>query len=224
MGGMSGSGNNAEWLVSDGERVVGPVTLDLIAKGIDVGKLPPNALVRHRDSTEWLAASALPELAGGPGSDPNGFEPLDRAAIDRVDGASSVGEAALFALAGAVERVGCTGGLLHIARGGLFETRCAHGPRAADQLGRLIASVDPTVLDIARERTCADPANPAVSTTAARLDALGVLDKCILALPVRIDGRLAAMLEVSLSRPFGGHEVALLERLLRGVEIAAQKS
>src|SRR5512140_1092439 len=53
-----------EWLVSDGERVVGPVTLDLIAKGLERGKLSPDALVRHRDSTEWLAAKEVPELSG----------------------------------------------------------------------------------------------------------------------------------------------------------------
>jgi hypothetical protein len=215
---------NADWLVSDGERVVGPVSLELIAKGIDSGKLAPNALVRHRDSRQWLAASEVPELAGGPGSDPNGFEPDDRAAIDRVDGASGIGEAALFALAGAVERVGCTGGLLHLSKGSLMQTRCAHGPHAADMLGSLIASVDPTVLDIAIERTCADAPDPKRSTTAARLEKLGALDHCILALPLRIAGRLAGMLEVSLPRPFGGHEVAMLERLLRGIEIAAQKS
>jgi len=213
-----------DWLVSDGERVVGPVPLDLIQKGLECGKLSPDALVRHRDSTQWLAAKELPELSGGPGSDANGFDAADREAIDRVDAAATIGEAALFALAGAIERVGCTGGLLHFARGGLFETRCAHGPNATNQLGRLIASVDPTVLDIARERTCADPADPARSTTAARLDALGALDKCILALPIRVGGRLFGMLEVSLPRPFGSHEVAMLERLCRGIEIAAKRA
>jgi GAF domain-containing protein len=215
---------NAEWLVTDGERVVGPVSLDLISKGIDSGKLSPEALVRHRDSTEWRAACEVPELAGGPGSDALGFDADDRAAIDLVDGAASIGEAALFALAGAVERVGCTGGLLHMARGGLFETRCAHGPGAADALGRLIASVDPTVLAVARERAWADPPRPDASTTAARLEKLGVLRTAILALPIRFGGRLAGILEVSLDRPFGGREIAMLERLLRGIELVARRS
>jgi hypothetical protein len=219
---MTASG---DWLVSDGERVVGPVSLELIAKGIDTGKLSPDALVRHRDSTQWLAASEVPELTGGPGSDPNGFDADDRAAIDEVDAASSLGEAALFALAGAVERVGCKGGLLHFARGSLFETRCAHGPNSTSHLGRLIASVDPTVLAIARQRQlCELSADPKKSTTAARLEALGALDAYVLALPVRVEGRLTAMLEVSLDHPFGAHEIALLERLLRGIEVAAKRS
>src|SRR5258706_15090744 len=106
-----------DWLVSDGERVVGPVSLDLIAKGLEKGRLSPDSLVRHRDSTQWLAAKEVPELSGAPESDRTGVEAADREAIDRVDSASSGGEAALFALAGAIERVGWTRGPLPFSRG-----------------------------------------------------------------------------------------------------------
>lgn len=41
------------WYVSDGVRVVGPVTADLLRRGIEAGKVPDDSVVRHESWSDW---------------------------------------------------------------------------------------------------------------------------------------------------------------------------
>jgi hypothetical protein len=41
------------WYVSDGTRVVGPVSLDLLRRGIAAGKVPEDSIVFHASWSEW---------------------------------------------------------------------------------------------------------------------------------------------------------------------------
>ena len=41
------------WLVRCGARMVGPVSLELIARGLDAGRIPEDAEMTHIDHPEW---------------------------------------------------------------------------------------------------------------------------------------------------------------------------
>src|SRR5262249_61584596 len=41
------------WYVTIGHAAVGPVNLDLIARGVEAGKVPLGAFVRHEQWTVW---------------------------------------------------------------------------------------------------------------------------------------------------------------------------
>ena len=46
-------GNTDRWYVSDGATAVGPVGLELIARGIQEGKVPLESYVRHEAWRVW---------------------------------------------------------------------------------------------------------------------------------------------------------------------------
>jgi hypothetical protein len=51
-----------QWYVSNGVRAVGPVKLDLIARGVSAGMVPCNAYVRHESWRVWCPLSDLVEV------------------------------------------------------------------------------------------------------------------------------------------------------------------
>lgn len=50
------------WYVTDGATAVGPVTLELLARGITAGKVPPSAFVKHESWSAWRDLKNLDEL------------------------------------------------------------------------------------------------------------------------------------------------------------------
>jgi serine/threonine-protein kinase len=56
--------NTGFWYVSDGARVVGPVSVDLLRRGIEAGKVPEDSVVCHESWSEWRSlAEAMEFLA-----------------------------------------------------------------------------------------------------------------------------------------------------------------
>jgi hypothetical protein len=65
------------WYVTTGERSVGPVNLDLLARGIEAGKVPLDSFVRNEAWTVWRPLSDIarvtvvePAPAPAPSSEP----------------------------------------------------------------------------------------------------------------------------------------------------------
>lgn len=52
-----------EWFVTDGATSIGPIELELLARGISAGKVPLDAFVRHVTWTGWRGLSSLAEDA-----------------------------------------------------------------------------------------------------------------------------------------------------------------
>ena len=213
--------NAAEWLVTDGDRVVGPVSMELIARGIDAGRLTLQMHARHRDSRDWRAIGDIPELVAGEASGVRKAvsDGLAREALAVIESATSRKEAALYLLASAVGRFGCRGGLVHLAGAdGSFLTACAHGPNAADVLGANLAADDPTARLAARgERLDGSVDGWWLSTTAQRLAALGVLDVGGLAIGIRANDELLGVIELASAVDFSQRDVKLLELLADAV-------
>jgi GYF domain 2 len=60
------------WYVTNGERAVGPVDLDLLARGIESGKVPLDSFVRNEAWTVWrpLSDIALVTVASSSSEEP----------------------------------------------------------------------------------------------------------------------------------------------------------
>lgn len=72
-----------EWYVTDGATSIGPVNLELLARGITAGKVPLDAFVRHASWQGWRGLSDLVEQA--PSFDPKRtFRMLPAAKAPRV--------------------------------------------------------------------------------------------------------------------------------------------
>lgn len=66
------------WLVRCGNKMVGPVSLELIARGLDAGRIPADAEMTHLDHPVWRPVTAF-----GPMPDPFG-DPCLPAASDSM--------------------------------------------------------------------------------------------------------------------------------------------
>jgi hypothetical protein len=56
------------WYVSTGDAAVGPVGLELIARGVAAGKVPPEAFVRHEAWKVWRPLTELAVIERADGS------------------------------------------------------------------------------------------------------------------------------------------------------------
>src|SRR3954466_4780706 len=63
------------WYVTTGDTAVGPVNLDLIARGVEAGKVPVGAFVRHEGWRVWRRISELAEITGDETSADEGGRP-----------------------------------------------------------------------------------------------------------------------------------------------------
>jgi hypothetical protein len=52
------------WYVTVGHTAVGPVNLDLLARGVEAGKVPLGAFVRHEGWTVWRPLAEIAEIDG----------------------------------------------------------------------------------------------------------------------------------------------------------------
>jgi len=202
-----------DWFVSDGDDVIGPISMELVARGVASEKVPLGAFVRRGDWADWLRVEDVAQLREGESS---GLHKSSlSSALETIGGASTVGESALYLLSSAVEQVGSEGGLVHLLnpQGDALRTSCAHGPSAADVLGALVWREDLAVSAVERGET---PDEWARGMTCARLRALGVSTGDVIVVPIRSGGETLGMLEVggrTDGRPYSAADVMFVERL-----------
>ena len=65
-GALVGKGTD-RWFVTDGMNAVGPVRLDLLARGVATGRVPPESFVRHDSWKVWRPLADFTEVANDAG-------------------------------------------------------------------------------------------------------------------------------------------------------------
>ncbi|MDI1479926.1 GAF domain-containing protein [Polyangium sp. y55x31] len=235
------------WYVSDGATAVGPVGIELIARGLEAGKVPLESYVRHEAWKVWRPLSELavvsvdsaaptppyhprpPEtIPGGAGDDitqpgrpvfPDEVMPQDVLA-----GAADLDDALLLLFNAAVVRTGADAGLVHVVRPDGAVVLYAHGPFARDMIGERTSLVDPALAAAAEGNTVvAEPApGPAGQAVRDRLLHLGISCDAAWMVPVLAGGRLAAAIELGRKAPrLRASELAVVEALVDALSYRA---
>jgi hypothetical protein len=232
------------WYVTTGQTAVGPVELDLLARGVEAGKVPVESFVRHEAWTVWRPLSELAEITSddeldtremtddisemGRPSTPDDFSPADA-----IDGAVDRREALLLMMTAAVMRGAADAAIVHEVGDDGAIVVCAHGGHVFDVIGTTTPLLDPALVAAAAGATVvAEPApGPAGLSIIARLSKLAATDPVAdllrppaggpldgaLMIPIRPHGRLAGILEIGRSAPFRSVEIASLEALVEAL-------
>ena len=168
-------GGADRWYVSDGATAVGPVGLDLIARGIQEGKVPLESYVRHEAWRVWRPVWEVTELNSVQPTDsatptppyqhhsstfraPESFTPTDDitlpgrpllpeeiAPADALEGAADISDALHLLLNAAVLHLRADAALLHRVDDGGAIVHFAHGPFARTMIGFETDSSDPVI-------------------------------------------------------------------------------
>jgi hypothetical protein len=206
-----------DWFVSDGDGVIGPISMELVARGVASEKVPLGAFVRRSDWTDWQRVGDVAQLhEGAHEGEASGLHRSSlSSALETIATASTLGEATLYLLSSTVAHVGAEGALVHLLTpsGDALRTACAHGPSAADVLGAQVWREDLAVSAVERGET---PDEWARGMTCARLRALGVSTSDLIVVPVRAGGETIGVLEIggrTDGRPYSAADVTFVERL-----------
>lgn len=220
------------WYVTTGNTAVGPVKLDLIARGVEAGKVPIQAFVRHE---AWKVWRPLRELAEIVEDEPQRVSTDDIAAMarpstsddflpgDAIEGAGDRREALMLLMNAAVVRGAASAAVVHEVDGDGVVVACAYGTRVFEVMGVRTSLLDPAVVAAASGATVvAEPApGPAGRAIVARLSAIvgpPPIEGAIM-IPVLVRGRLSCMIELGRVTPFRAAEIASLEALVHALAV-----
>lgn len=208
-----------EWLVCNAGVTVGPVRTDLLLRGVIHGRVPSSAWVRQTGWQNWRELRQIREVsalirvldrkvdAPDPASLREGAEMVARAA--------DAGEALLIALHAAALATSSTVGLAHRVREPLLlPTVSCVFEAPSERLGEVLPWFDPsfTLARAGRGQIFlgSGERGGVEQTVAARLSPGSPLAG-IAVLPIMVDGRLSAMLELGRSdHPFRTNDSAEL--------------
>lgn len=215
------------WYVTVGHAAVGPVNLDLLTRGVESGKVPLGAFIRHEQWKVWRPLTELAVIEDGPGDEgtaPPREVPMEelsdpgRVSVP-VDGHADAGsrrDALMLLMTAAVARGGADGAIVHEVDEEGAVAVCAHGASRWEVLGIHTPPLDPAVVAAASGTTLVVEAEPcpAGASVVSRLCRLaGPVDGAVL-IPIRARDRLVAMLELGRRTRFGPAEIASLEALV----------
>jgi GAF domain-containing protein len=181
------------WYVSNGEAVVGPVSLELLLRGVAHGRVPPDCMVRARTWGDWRALASLREISRPPSTTHVDVDTPLEPALDSA-------EVVLFALWTAVRATHAAVGLGHRAGAplGPLTTRYCHGASLDARLGDSIPANDAALR--AARMGCTVVRRPLGNAAGAaacrRLDGAGKPLRGVAWLPIHHRGRLFALLEL----------------------------
>ncbi|WP_170319460.1 GAF domain-containing protein [Polyangium spumosum] len=228
------------WYVSDGATAVGPVGIELIARGLEAGKVPLESYVRHEAWKVWrplseLAVVSVDSAAPTPPYHPRPAETIPGSVMDDITlpgrpvfpdevmpqdvlaGAADLDDALLLLFNASVLRTGADAGLVHVVRPGGAVVLYAHGPFSRDMVGERTSLVDPVLAAAVEGNTVvAEPApGPAGQALKDRLLHLGVACEAAWMVPVLAGGRLVAAIELGRKAPrVRASELAIVEALV----------
>lgn len=230
------------WYVSDGANAVGPVGLELIARGIEAGKVPLESYVRHEAWKVWrplteLAVVSIDSAAPTPPYHPRPREtmpcstddvtlpgrpvfPDEIMPSDALAGAADFDDALHLLLNAAVLRVHADAALVHVVRPDGAVVLFAHGPFARTMIGEPTTLLDPVMAAAAVGSTVvAEPSpGPAGQALLERLLHVGVACEAACMIPVLVFGRLAATIELGRKAPrLRASEIAAVEALVEAL-------
>jgi hypothetical protein len=222
------------WYVTNGATAVGPVHLDLIARGVEAGKVPLESFVRHEAWKVWRPFRELAEITDDDGQLIAGGRlstddisaggvrpslPQDFLPSDAVAGAADRRDALLLLLAAAVARGHAEVAMIHeIGPTGAVAV-CAHGPQVFEALGMQTERGDPALAAASAGLWVLAEPQPGAAGAAitARLTRLGTQIGGAVMLPIRPHGRLYGTIELGRRAPFRAIEVAGLEALVEAL-------
>jgi len=213
------------WYVTNGATAVGPVNLDLLARGIEAGRVPLESFVRHEAWKVWRPLSDIAVVTTAPPpavstdditSPGRPATPLDLTPADALAGAADLHDALLLLMAAAVQRTAADGAIIHRMEDDGAVAVCAHGPQMFQVLGERTRLLDPVMVAAAAGTfVVAEPAPGAAGhALLARMACLGVSGEGALMLPIRPRGRLLGALELGRGAPFRAGEIAAAEALV----------
>lgn len=230
------------WFVTNGEVTVGPVTTNLLLRGVLQDRVPKDCLVRERTWKAFRKLERIREVAalrraqsqyGSVLVEPARWkEPsissagqlLFRALERELLRASDPGEVLARCLTETMRVTGACVGAVHRRRPpatGLVTT-CVSGPGMSGKLGETLALDDPSVLLAIHGETLCEA--PRIALASGRIrDRLGAFPACdgIAMVPVLCGGRLYALFE--LGRPDHAFRDSDFQSLLSIAELAADR-
>ena len=168
---------------------------------------PPKPSARETlDSVDIVEEVEEPVIEEAPATEP----------MATFDGASDLAEAMLILLATAVAECEADAALVHRVRDEGALVVCSHGPRMFELLGEKLAHGDPVHFAARQGHTVfAEPvsgvAGRAIKT---RLSRLGATVESAFMVPMHVDGKLSALIEVGRTKPFRAKHVAKVEDLI----------
>jgi hypothetical protein len=218
------------WYVTNGATSVGPINLDLLARGVEAGKVPVESFVRHEAWKVWRPLGELAEITddegmpvvGRPSTDDISVGagrpsmPQDFLPSNAVIGAVDRRDALLLLLAAAVARGHAEVAMIHELNNDGAVAVSAHGPQVFEALGMRTKLLDPALIAAASGMlVLAEPTpGPAGQAIIDRLSRLGLPVTGAVMLPIRPRGRLYGTIELGRRSPFRAIEVAGLEALV----------
>lgn len=213
------------WYVTVGHAAVGPVNLDLLARGVEAGKVPLDAFVRHEQWKVWRPLAELAVFEDGE----RVSEPTDdvtdpgRTSIPSDTTASDISnarrDALMILMTAAVARGAADAAIVHeIDEEGTVAV-CAHGRSRWEALGVRTPLRDPAVVAVSEGATVVVAPEPDAAGTSilGRLVRLAGPVAGALLIPIRAHDRLVGMLEIGRRNAFRPAEVASLEALVEAL-------
>jgi hypothetical protein len=218
------------WYVTNGATSVGPINLDLLARGVEAGKVPVESFVRHEAWKVWRPLGELAEITDDEGRPVVGRSSTDDISVsiarssmpqdllpsDAVAGAVDRRDALLLLLAAAVARGHAEVAMIHELNHDGAVAVSAHGPQVFEALGMRTKLLDPALIAAAAGLLVLAEPQPGVAGQAIvdRLSRLGFPVTGAVMLPIRPRGRLYGTIELGRRSPFRAIEVAGLEALV----------
>jgi hypothetical protein len=133
---------------------------------------------------------------------------------------------AVTLLAAAVARCQADAALVHGALAEGATVVCSHGPRMFELLGDKLHGTDPVLIAARRGVVLFAEPMPGIGgrATKTRLSRLGARVEAAFMVPVLVDGRLLALIELGRLKPFCGRDVAGVEEIVDALVAKIQRS
>ena len=148
------------WMISNGATVVGPVSTDLLLRGLEAGKVPTDCWIRDQEWSGWREAHQIREVRGWCKSQVVAHD-VSQSFQDRgIELANDPEEVIAFALEAARTALNADVALAHRVRAPLWlpVTSCVHGIDPDGALGQIIWHYDPAYATARQGRIVLDRA------------------------------------------------------------------
>lgn len=159
------------WFVSNGDVTVGPVTTNLLLRGVAADRVPDDCYVRERSWNRWRDLTSIREVAalrrakaslGAVQIEKASWKPPMRRNAERLRRLDErllrvrdPGEMLLLSLSDAMHATGALVGAVHRWRAPYigFVTSCVSGPGMASKLGHVLPDSDPVLFSASLGQT-----------------------------------------------------------------------